>query len=332
MRIGILGATGMLGHHAAMAARARGHEVVVLARSPDKLARLGVLAAGARRADLDQLDTLVPALAGLDGLIHAAGYYPGAPRPWQEDVEVALAQSRRLYDACAAARVDKVLYVGGAIALPKRVDGVPADESLDYRGRPSEPNAYLQVKWALDQLARDSAAAGQHVVIGIPAMTFGEHDHGPTTGRLLLDIAAGSLKAYLRGNRNVVYAGDAGRGLVMALEHGRGGERYFLTGENIAMDALTALMAEVAGVPPPRAVPVGVAKTVAALSEWRWRLFGGALPKVSPTAIAVMTLGQFLDGDKARRELGYEPEVTTREALERALRWFREVGYLSERR
>jgi dihydroflavonol-4-reductase len=332
MRIGILGATGMLGHHAAVAARVRGHEVVVLARSPDKLARLGDLATGARRADLDQIDTLVPALTGLDGLIHAAGYYPGAPRPWQEDVERALAQSRRLYDACAAARVDKVLYVGGAIALPKRADGVPADESLDYPGRPADPNAYLQVKWALDRLAHDAAAAGQHVVTGIPAMTFGEYDYGPTTGRLLLDIAAGRLKSYLRGNRNVVYAGDAGRGLVLALEHGRAGERYFLTGENIAMDALTALMAEVAGVAPPRAVPLGVARTVARLSEWRWRLLGGALPKVSPTAIAVMTLGQFLDGGKAQRELGYVPEVTTREALARALGWFREVGYLPVKR
>lgn len=329
MRIGILGATGMLGHHAAVAAKARGHEVVVLARSLDKLARLGELATTARHADLDQVDTLVPALAGLDGLIHAAGYYPGAPRPWQEDVERALAQSRRLYDACVAARVDKVLYVGGAIALPKRADGVPADEALDYPGRPAEPNPYVQVKWALDKLARDSAAAGQHVVIGIPAMTFGEHDHGPTTGRLLLDIAAGRLKAYLRGNRNVVYAGDAGRGLVMALEHGRGGERYFLTGENLSMDALTALISEVSGVAAPRAVPVGVAKTVARLSEWRWRLFGGELPTVSPTAIAVMTLGQFLDGGKAKRELGYGPEVTTREALIRALGWFREAGYLA---
>ena len=41
-----------------------------------------------------------------------------------------------------------------------------------------------------------------------------------------------------------------------------------------------------------------------------------------------MSAGQHLSGDKARRELGFVSQVSLREALERALAWFRQVGYL----
>ena len=69
---------------------------------------------------------------------------------------------------------------------------------------------------------------------------------------------------------------------------------------------------------------VKLANTVQTL---RWRL-GGALPTVDATAIAVMSAGQHLSGRKAREELGFFSTVPLREALERALSWFRQAGYL----
>jgi dihydroflavonol-4-reductase len=331
MRIGILGATGMLGHHAAIAARAAGHELVVLHRAGSRVDRLGDLAFEPRTADLDDARSLTPALRGLDGVINAAAYYPTLPRPWRAEVAAGLKQMGAFYDACAEAKVPRVLYLGGAIALPRRLDGAPGDESLIYPAQPADRNPYLQVKWAMDELARRRAAEGLPVVIGIPTMSFGEYDYGPTTGRFIVEIANRTMGAFVPGRRNAVYAGDAGRGLVLALEKGRAGERYLLGGANVGMDQLVALIAALAKVPPPRPVPLGVARIVAALQAAKWRLFGGEPPRLSATAIAVMASGQFLDGAKARRELGYEPQVTLPEALTRALKWFREAGYVSER-
>ena len=64
------------------------------------------------------------------------------------------------------------------------------------------------------------------------------------------------------------------------------------------------------------------------LQELRYHLVGGEPPKLSATAIAVMSAGQFLDGAKALRVLGYQPEVPLRRGIERALAWFRQVGYI----
>jgi dihydroflavonol-4-reductase len=328
MRIAVIGATGMLGQHTARALLAGGHELHVIHRASSRLDTLAGLRYSASMAELDDAPALIEALAGSDAVINCAGYYPTRPRPWREDVAIATRQMDNFYAACAAHALRKIVYLGGAIALRRNQSGEPGDETLDYPNAPDNKNPYLQVKWAMDRQALQQASRGLPVVVGIPSMTFGEYDYGPTTGRLLVEIANGTLPGYVRGKRNVIYAGDAGQGLVRVCEAGRPGERYLLTGSNLSMDELVSKMASLAGVPMPRVIPLPVAKGVSKLQSLRYRLLGGALPKVDATAIAVMSAGQFLSGKKAERELGFKAGTTVDMALERALAWFRAEGYV----
>ena len=120
-------------------------------------------------------------------------------------------------------------------------------------------------------------------------MTFGEYDHGPTTGRLLVEIANRTLPCYVKGNRNVICAGDAGRGLVRVCEQGRPGERYLLAGQNISMSELVTRIAQIAGVPVPHAIPLPVARLASVLQTARHGWLKGHVPRVDATAIAVMS-------------------------------------------
>jgi dihydroflavonol-4-reductase len=330
MRIAVLGATGMLGQHAARAALAAGHELCIIHRGRKPLDDFSGLRFTEAKADLDDREALSRALAGADALIHCAAYYPTVPRPWREEVATATGQMANLLAACAEKPLRKIVYLGGAIALRRHPQDLPGDETLDYPGEPENKNPYLQVKWALDRQARAAAAQGLPVVVAIPTMTFGDHDPGSTTGRFVIEIANRTLPGYVRGKRNVIYAGDAGRGLVLACEKGRPGERYLLTGANLTMDELITMIARQSGAPVPRAIPLAAAKLAAALQATRYRWFGGSLPRVDATAIAVMSAGQFLDGSKARRELGFVAEIGTEEAIRRALAWFRTQGYIKQ--
>ncbi len=332
MNIAVLGATGMLGNHTARAIVHAGHTLTVLHRSTSNLSVLGNIPYQSRILDTNSLPSMQQSLMGIDAVIHCAAYYPTIPRKWQEDVRLGMEQMNLFYDACAGAMkagsvLNKIVYCGGAIALKRRTDGTPGRETDEYASQPDDTNAYIQVKWAMDNLAKTRATSGLPVTIGIPAMTFGEYDFGPTTGRLLVEIANGTLAGYLRGNRNVIYAGDAGRGLLAVTERGRVGARYLLTGENLSMDALTQMIGEVAGTTPPRAVPLLAAKLVAQIQEWRYKM-GGDEPKLTKSAIAVMAMGQFLDGSKAAQELGFKAEVSVKEALKRAYTWFCEQGMI----
>nr|MBO2511860.1 epimerase [Gammaproteobacteria bacterium] len=331
MKIAVLGATGLLGHHAARAVRAAGHDLVSIHRPSSRIERLAYLEPEYRSAELLDHTSLTRALCGLDGVIFCAGYYPVRPRCWQDEVARALDLSNHFYAACLAARVPRILYVGAAIALPRHPEGLPAHEGLFYDGLPRWKNPYLMCKWALDEQAHEQARSGLPVVIGIPGMCLGEFDAGPSTGRLITAIASGRMRRYVPGRRNLIDAADAGRGLLLALEKGRIGERYLLTGHNVEMGELTRRIAELLDVPAPRPLPLAVAKGIAGLGRLRQRLTGRR-PALDDTAIAVMAGGQFLDGSKAREELGFVAQTDLDATLRRSIEWFRANGYLQSPR
>jgi dihydroflavonol-4-reductase len=270
MRIAIVGATGMLGHHTALATSRAGHEVIVVYRNPRSLESIRDVQCEARQADLNDRGALRNAFTGIDAVINCAGYYPTIPRPWRDEVQIAKAQMQNFYDACADLPLRKIVYLGAAIALPHDSNGRPGNEELRYREQPNKKSPYLQVKWALDEQALAMAQQGLPITIGIPTMTFGEFDPGNTTGRLIIELANRSLPGYVNGRRNVIYAGDAGRGLVRVCEAGRASERYLLAGENMTMEELMGKVAVAVGAPMPKAIPLNGVRMADFPIQARW--------------------------------------------------------------
>ncbi len=330
MRVGILGATGMLGHHVALAVAAAGDEPVVLHRSGANMSRVEDIQALRIVADLDKPHTLISAFSRLDGVIHCAGHYPTLPRPWRVDVEHARRQTENFLDACKRTRLARVVYVGSSIALRRAPDGGAGHEGLIYVQPPEDHNPYLQVKWVMDHLCAEAAMEGMNLSLAIPSMCLGEYDFGPSTGQLVTRLARGVMPAYVRGNRNVIYAGDAAHGIYRVYQDGLPGERYLLTGANITMDDLMSTIANAAGVRVPRAISLSSARAVSGWQALRYRFLSGPEPQISPTAIAVMAYGQFLSGDKTFNALHFNATTGIEQAVRRSLDWFRKVGYIPE--
>jgi dihydroflavonol-4-reductase len=101
MRIAIIGATGMLGHHTALAASRAGHEVIVVYRNPRSLEAIRDFRFEARQADLNDRHAPRSAFKRVDSVINCAGYYPTVPRPWRDEMKIAEEQMQNFYDACA---------------------------------------------------------------------------------------------------------------------------------------------------------------------------------------------------------------------------------------
>jgi dihydroflavonol-4-reductase len=329
MRIAVIGASGLLGRHTIQAAKAAGHETVAIGRSAKALEPVADAGFETRTGNLRDTSSLTRALQGIDTVINCAGYYPTTPRPWRREVATAVEEMRAFYDVCATLPLSKIVYLGAAIALPKHPTGKLGTEKLDYPGQPSDPNPYLQVKWALDRQARDFAKRGLPVVIGIPTMSFGEFDLGRTTGRFILEMANRRLPGFVEGRRNVIYAGDAGRGLVRVCEDGQVGERYLLAGENLTMSELMAKISRITGAPMPKSIPLAAARAMSALQAARYKYLRGPEPKISSSAIAVMASGQFISGEKAAQSLRFAPEVSVDEAIRRTLSWFKFQGLVA---
>jgi dihydroflavonol-4-reductase len=324
MKIGIIGATGMLGHHTAKAVLETGHELFVIHRRDSDLSKISDLIFQSRIGDLNDKASLTEALKGLDGVLNCGAYYPTLPLPLKKEMATAKLQMDNFIAAGQANRIDKMLYLGGSIALQKAPNGI-GNETFSYPSVPEDKTPYVQVKWLMDKMAREAG-----LIVGIPTMTFGEYDWGPTTGSFVVRSANGQMPKYVAGNRNAVYAGDAGRGLLLALKKGRKGERYLIGGQNTDLTEVLNLVAKIAECAPPEGIiPLGMAKFVSKIQTLKYHLTGTP-PQISATSIAIMGSGQHLDCTKAERELGYKATVNLEEALRRAFIWFKSVGYISK--
>lgn len=328
MKLGIIGGTGMIGHHIAIEAQIRQYELVLIHREQADLDKVIDLRYESRVADLNDRGSLIKAFAGLDAVANCAAYYATNPKPLAEEMKTARLQMQYFLDAVEKAEVKRALYVGGAIVIPKVTEGLANEEGI-YDKAPENLAPYLQVKWLMDEMAREAAQDGLPLVIGIPSMTFGEYDFTPTTGKLIVELAKENLKAYIKGDRNVVSARDAGRGLLYALEKGCLGERYLITGENTSMDELVKTICERANVKVlDKTLPLNMAKLISKIQETKYALFKGEPPKINSTAITIMSGGQHLDGAKAKAELDYTPELSMKDAVDRAYVWFDKHGYI----
>ena len=119
MKIGIIGGTGMLGHHLAIAAQVRNYEVVIIHRKSSNLSKIADLKYESRIADLSDRGSLIKSLKGLDMVVNCGAYYPTLPKPMGQEVKTSRLQMQFFLDAVKESSVEKALYLGGAIAMPK---------------------------------------------------------------------------------------------------------------------------------------------------------------------------------------------------------------------
>lgn len=201
----------------------------------------------------------------------------------------------------------------------------------DERDRHSLPRAsspYFAMKAEMEAEATRAAVEGMPVVIGNPGLCIDAFDPTPTTGKLLVAIARKRMPVYLPGVMNVVATRDVGEALVNAAVLGRTGQRYILGGENTTARKFLALVARIAGVPPPRVpVPIPLAEAMAWASEAVSLLRRGGWAALPVSGVQMMKHSQAFDCRLAHSELRM-PRTPIATAVDDALRWLKENGYL----
>jgi dihydroflavonol-4-reductase len=322
----VLGATGHIGAHIVRALLQGGHQVRAAFRTERFLPVLDGLPVERIRVDLDTLEGLDQALAGCDWVFHAAGYYPGLRDRRRPAIERGIISTRRVLERIRAARVARVVFTSSAATIQRVPGRLATEEDAEPWPLADWRPLYAAVKIAMEHEALRAAQGGLPVVIVNPSVCIGEYDARPFSGRLLLVFVAWRLPVYLEHVVNAVYTGDVGLGHVRAAERGRIGERYLLTGQDVTLKEFAGLVAEAAGMTPPRwRLPYPLAMTAAALTElFAWATRTESL--LSRQTVQTARAPQRLDGARARRELEL-PQTPIDEAIRRALGWFRAHGY-----
>ena len=159
-------------------------------------------------------------------------------------------------------------------------------------------------------------------------MSVGPHGAslGPSNG-LVTSYLADPLRLTWAGGCNIASVADVAAGHLLLAERGAPGQRYVLGGENLEWREIHALIADLAGVEPPRAAASAVAcYSLAVAEEARARLTGRA--PLATRAEARM-VGRYYWYSHARAAaLGYSPRPA-RQALAEAIAWLAASPHVS---
>src|SRR6056297_202021 len=276
--------------------------------------------------DLTDSASLSRAAAGCDTLYHVAADY----RLWVRDPAVMdkanIEGTRNVLWAAAEAGCRRMVYTSSVATLGLRNDATPADE-FDPSGLDDMCGAYKRSKFLAEREV--ASLVERHelpVVIVNPSTPVGPRDLRPTpTGRMVLDAITGRMPAYVDTGLNIVHVDDVADGHLLAMQHGKIGQRYILGGENLYLHDILIRLAEMSGQPAPRVrLPHGLVLPMAWISECWARLTRNDDPRLTVTGIKLARKLMFFSSARARRELGYAPRPAD-EALHDAMVWFRKT-------
>jgi dihydroflavonol-4-reductase len=276
------------------------------------------------QGDLTNAGAFARALFGCRYIVHCAALYSFAPSDRALVHKVNVTGTATLLEAARVAGVERVVLTSSSATLGACDNGRPRDEN-DWATE-GAASSYHHSK--LEQ-ERAAFAGRVPVVALLPTAPVGPGDWKPTpTGQMIVDFAKGKMVVKPpRGGLNLVPVEDVAKAHVTALTQGRTGDRYILGGENLLLDDVWQLLAQLTGKPMPKyRIPDPILLGIAHIDEWRCRMQKGAQPAVPFEGVRMSRDRMFADWSKAARELNFHPG-SVRDALERALKWYREHGY-----
>jgi farnesol dehydrogenase len=294
MKVLVTGGTGYLGRAVVRALAARGHDVVVFARTAASSGLPGVLVDG----DVRDRAALERAAAGCDAISHSAALVSIWRRRRQDFDDVNVGGLRNVLDVAAGQRIARVLYTSSFLAL------TPRDMN-----QPIEANDYQRTKLAADRLADERVRNGSPLMRVYPGVIYGpgSFTEGNLVGRLIADHLKGRLPGLVGPEHpwSYAYVDDVAAGHCAALERGPAGARYELGGENAPQSRVFELVKQIAGRRPPMRIPFPVAAALGVAEELRVTMFGG-MPLITRGAVEIFRHDWSLDSSRAVHDLGYE--------------------------
>lgn len=336
----ITGATGFIGGNLARALSARGEAVRALVRPAAN--DLAIRDTGISQVPGDLLDiaSLRRAAAGCDRIYHCAATYSFWSRRPSDIYRTNVAGTVNLLNVAREAGVRRVVFTSSVatIGLPSPDAAAAADAPTAGRPLGAEDippqrshiiGHYKQSKYLAEQVALAANDSDLEVVVVNPCAPVGQWDVKPTpTGRIPLDFARGRIPGYVATGMNLVDVADVAQGHILAMEKGRAGERYILGHRNLTLRQVFAILADITGRRPPRLrFPYWFIVGAAYCDQWLESGIMRREPVIPLEGIKITRHPMYVSSRKAVAELGL-PQSPVETALENAVSWFTDYGYL----
>lgn len=324
----LTGITGFIGSNLSRKLLQDGHTIHALVRSPAVIEQLELPGIRVFKGDLHDREIIRKGMEGCEVAFHLAAY----AKPWSKDPGLArrinVDGTRNVFSAAKEAGIRKIVFTSSAATMSPSHGREPVNEGMT-RSMPFF-NDYEITKYEAESLAAQFSRDGHPVVTVNPSRVYGP---GPlTVANSLTRMIAGYFKGTWRiipGNgRSIgsyVFIDDVVKGHLLAAEHGRGGERYILAGENLCFDEMFEILGNISGKHRKMIhLPLWLMTGMAGFMEFQVRLTG-IPPAITGAWVKKYINDWSLSSDKAARELGYR--ITPfKEGVKKTHEWLMEMA------
>ena len=324
MKALVTGGGGFLGRHIVTRLLARGDTVRVLGRRryPD-LEKMGMETVC---ADIQDRAAVERACLGMDAVFHVAalaGYWGSWPSYYGPNV----VGTENVLNGCWKAGVRKLIYTStpSVVSAPGNLEH--ADERVPYPARYECP--YPATKAKAEQLVFQANGKDGLLTASLrPHLIYGPGD--PHLFPRIIDRARKGLLVQVGDGTNrvdVTYVENAADAHLLAADRlGDGspvnGQAYFISqGSPVALWPWINLILGRLGIPGVhRNISHGFARTVGATMEMAYTVLPlRGEPRMTRFLADQLATSHYFDISKARKDLGYEPRISTEEGLERTI-------------
>lgn len=305
------GGSGFVGRALIPTLRARGVEVMALARSDASAKAVEALGATAVRGDLDNVAAMTEGCKGCDVVFHSAAHLNHYD-PLPIHMRVTVQGTENTLAAARAAGVKRFVHVSTEAVLG---DGKPIVRADETRPLPAQPYGVYPISKGKAETAVVAAngVGGMETVVVRPRYIWGK---GDTT--LLPQVAEAAKKgqfAWIDGGNylsSTVHVDNCVEGMILAAEKGTPGEIYFLTDgepQNFKEFLIKLMATQGVDISKARSIPRWLAKGLVVGLQFLKK------PPLTKSAFSVVAHEVTVDDRKARRELGY----TSHKSIEQGL-------------
>jgi len=322
----VTGGTGLVGSHLIEQARQRGHRVRALVRSPEAARQLAEWGAELVTGDLGEPDSLKKAVQGATVIVHCAAKV-GDWGPTESYRTINVHGLEQLLLAAESAGTLKRFVHISSLGVYQARDHYGTDETE----QPSTTgiDGYTLTKVEAENLVLDHIREKKlPAVVLRPGFIYGPRDRS-VLPRLLERVKSGVFAFLGPPDKlmNNTYVKNLVAAIFLAIENDAAvGQVFNITdGRLVTKQEFVETAAKFAGYPvPTKIVPLGVAKLLAKVLESVWKLLGKKeAPLLSNARIKFLGLNLDYCIDKARRELGYDPQIDYQAAMQETIDWFR---------
>ena len=327
MKVLVTGANGLLASNLIRELLHSGYEVRGMVRESSNLLSLKKVDVELFKGEITSHADVRKAFAGCEVVVHAAANTSQWPTNYEAYKKINVDATRLILDEAVRRNVERFIFVSSANAFNPGSKNSPGTEESPFTTKGK--SGYMRSKQVAQKLVLDEfRRSGLPAVVVNPTFMIGKYDAKPSSGQIILMAHQKSLMACPPGGKNFVHVADVARGIANAISLGKSGECYLLANENLTCREFFVKMRMVHGHPQTLIKIPQLAVHLAGSLGSFFESISGNPAKLNSVNARLLCTDNYYSPAKAVGELNM-PQTPVSHAIEDALEWFEQYGYLS---